>query len=62
MLIGSIFFWEEREGGGRMQKRKKKVVGSQVVGSMTWIVGHRAVRNRLRSESGYKVRYFQLKT
>ena len=35
----SIFFWEERERG-KDAKKKKKVVGSQVVGSMTWIVGH----------------------
>ena len=36
----SIFFWErEREGEGCKMK-KKKVVGSQVVGSMTQIVGH----------------------
>ena len=41
-----------------MQKRKKKVVGSQVVGSMTWIVGHVPIINECNCCSGAVQRIF----
>ena len=54
MLEAVLFFFGRREGEreGKDAKKKKKVVGSQVVGSMTWIVGHVPIINECNCCSG----------